>query len=285
MKSLSVLFLFVFMNCTPDTQSIQPAALAGMLLISIPQKISIPLKKEMADTIVSAPSHTGQGFKNKNNAINGVRGGGYDGGSTDVYTLDQTGIGAELILRWSNRVITNGTGIDFIVFENPFRINQNSNKIFLEPIIVEVSRDNLNYCGFNPTYSNLDQTQFSQDPSHWVRFAGINPVLYHEEENNLKSNELFDLTKSGGDGFDLNDLSDDDSFNIGCSTVLKDLIQNEGFEFLRLISASARTNLNTNQPYPIDPLLTIQNNNTIINGGPDIDGVFARNKKEKASLY
>ncbi|MGQ2872838.1 LIC_13355 family lipoprotein, partial [Leptospira santarosai] len=67
---------------------------------------------------------------------------------------------------------------------------------------------------------------------------------------------------SGGDGFDLDNVSDSNIFNTGCNLMIaNDLITN-GFKYIRLVNIKARAGF----PSP-------QNS---YDGGPDIDGVIAK---------
>ncbi len=271
MKSYLLFFVITInislYNCSPTVSSADPKALALLFAQYSPPKSNFLLREEMADTVISAPNNNGESFRDQKSAINGVRGSGLYGGSLDVFSLTQSGTGAEIILSWSGREVYNGTGIDFVIFENPWMIGTDSNVLFIEPLIVEVSRDNVNYCGFNPGFSSL---QYSRNPADWVRFAGLKPVLYNEDTNRLSGDSLFDSSQAGGDGFDLNDLSDNNTFNTGCSTVVRDLIKNNGFKYLKLTSASSRINPFSNTNFPIDSAST---------SGPDIDGVAARYRR------
>ncbi|MDX1960171.1 MAG: LIC_13355 family lipoprotein [Leptospiraceae bacterium] len=226
--------------------------------------------KEFADTVTLAPGHDPNvEYQDKSKAVNGVRGQGCCAGSLDVFSLATTGTKATIVLEWEGKKIINGEGIDFIVFENPFQNGTNVNSIFMEPSIVEVSIDGTNYCGFDPKYENSDQNTYSKNPIHWTRFAGINPVKYNIDTNPLKENDLFNLSKSGGDGFDLSLLSNDNSFNIGCTNALKNSIQNNGFIYLRITSATARINSNTGNNF-------LQDNGSLDGKSTDIDGVAGR---------
>jgi hypothetical protein len=262
-----VYITFIIFNCGPQNNTENARALALLFSGNSSPKANFVLREEMADTIISAPYNNGESFRDQNSAINGVRGSGLFGGSLDVFSLAQTGTGAEMIVSWSGREIYNGDGIDFVIFENPWIIGSDSNVLFIEPTIVEVSRDNISYCGFNPSFSS---NQYSRDPSNWLRFAGLKPVLYNEDSNKLPSDSIFNVNQSGGDGFDLSDLSDDNFFNIGCNTTVRDSIKNNGFKYLKLTAASSRINSFTNNYFPIDSAST---------SGPDIDGVSARYRR------
>lgn len=272
MKTLTILvILFLGIYCTPTSSGSKNMSGAAMLLIgsnlnrSSSASVSVPA--DTADTVTSAPSHTGSGFYDKTLAINGVRGGGSASGSTDVFSLNTTGTGASIVLEWSGKRVINGAGIDFIVFENPFQYNSNPSTVFMEPLFVEVSQDNVNYCGFSADYTNTPETTYSNNPANWLRFAGKSPVYYNVETNVLAGSDLYDVSKSGGDGFDLDNLSAANDFNIGCNTTLRDKIKTEGFIYLKLTAATSRTNPDTVAAF-------LQDSGAF--GGPDIDGVLAR---------
>jgi hypothetical protein len=226
----------------------------------------------LADTIISAPGHTGSGFYNRNNAINGVRGSGANQGSTDIFSLDNSGTSTELIVRWSGRKIKNGAGLDFVVYENSFDTTPAPAR-FMDLIFVEVSNDNINYCGFAPDFTGVPETTYSNDPAKWLRFAGRMPVLYNQDTNDLTAAQLFQDNDTnlepelgGGDAFDLDQLSDSNVYNTGCSTLLRDELKTNGFTYLRLIPASRRNNADTGAAFVADAA----------SNGPDIDGVAAR---------
>lgn len=235
----------------------------------------------LADTVEEAPGHNGNGFCDKNKAINGVRGNGWTSGSFDVFSLDNSGANTcggnstHIILKWAGKKVKNGPGADFIVYENGFYISGNPSNRFMDLIIVEVSNDKINWCGFNPDYTHSPETTYSKDPQYWQRFAGKTPVNYNIDvpERNFHVAELFkddDNNKEGdlggGDLFDLEELSDNNYWNTGCTTALRDDIKQNGFQYLRLIPANRRINPDTNSNFVTDSL----------SNGPDIDGVVAR---------
>ena len=262
----------IFQNCAESSPAQKSQMVAGVLVMQsyMPSTNQIKnLPADTADTIISAPNHTGSGFQDSALAINGVRGAGFSSGSGDVFSLTKSGSTASVTLEWKNKRIINGQGIDFIVFENPFYYNGDSTNAFMEALIVEVSQDNINYCGFSPVYSNSNKSEYSRNPIHWQRFAGITPVLYNVETNPLSNDDLYNLSKSGGDGFDLDDLSASNFWEIGCSTALRDKIKTEGFLYIRLTSATNRINPDTGQYF-------LQDSAGAYGGGPDIDGIIAR---------
>lgn len=209
------------------------------------------LEDACADEVVDAPGATGEGFGDPERAVNGVRGGGVETGGADVFSL---GIEPEqdelIVLRWSDRVVLNGPGIDFVVFENAFEFGGG---VFMDLAMVEVSRDGLEWVAFPHDLVAADETSWSSEPLDWPGFAGRTPVLLHEEDNPV---DPVDPAVAGGDGFDLDDLPAGDE---------ADAIRAEGFAFLRLTSAPALLNPDTGEPYPRDP----------ISNGADIDGVYA----------
>ena len=218
----------------------------------------------LADTVTLAPNHDGSSFRDSAKAVNGIFGNGSGSGSFDVFSLTSTGATAELILEWAGKKVINGVGVDFIVFENPFVVS-GANR-FMDPAIVEVSVDNVAYCGFAPDYTNTPETAYSQDYTKWSNFAGITPVLYNQSSNSLSVTNLFDPTQSGGDHFDLDNLSDSNTFATGCTTAVRNDIQANGFVYIRIISASARTNPDTAAAFVRE----------VVSNGSDIDGVAAR---------
>lgn len=206
-----------------------------------------------ADVAWSAPGHTGKGFRDVARATNGARGGGAYWGGVDVFSLGLTvGVDDALVLGWSDRVLVDGPGPDLVVFENPF--DAASGGRFMDPVVVEVSPDGERWLAFPHAFTGLDGREWSSDPADWVGFAGITPVLLHEEDNPV---DPFDAPTAGGDQFDLAALPDDP---------LADEILADGVAAVRLTSAAVWTNPQTEDPYPRDP----------ISNGADIDGVYGQ---------
>ncbi len=273
-KGLITIIVLGLTACSSGKSNKSNSVLAAVLLMSqstkssISASVAVTIPSDTADTVTSAPNHTGSGFQDKTKSINGVRGAGLSSGSGDVFSLTATGTNASMVLEWSGKRVLNGSGIDFIVFENAFQYNSNPSTVFMEAVIVEVSDDNVSYCGFSPDYTFSPETTYSTNPTHWKRFAGITPVIYNIETNIFSGNDLYDTTKTGGDGFDLDNLSATNDYNIGCNTTLRDKIKSEGFVYLRLTAATARTNADTGANFLQDT--------GAFSGGPDIDGVIAR---------
>lgn len=263
-----------FARCAEDAQ--EGEELAALLALSgggsavarpcLDRSAAAPAGAYLADVATSAPSDEGAGFFDSYCALNGVRGLGADNGSTDVFSLRGSGAGAAMVLEWSGRRVLNASGADFVVYENVFVYISNPALRFIEPLIVEVSEDNANYCGFDPDYTHSPETSYVQDPTEWLRFAGITPVFYNQESNPLTKTQLFDGT-GGGDAFDLDNLSDSNAFATGCNTPLRDSLRSSGFAFLRLRAGTSVINPDTGSVFGQDP--------GAFGGGPDIDGVIA----------
>ena len=233
---------------------------------------SLPDGSYLLDQVVSAPgADTSTTYKDPSLATNGICGNASGSGSLDVYSLAASGEGATMVLRIASRIITNGSGIDFVVYENPFSYDSG---IFMEPVIVEVSQDNQSYCGFAPDYLASDETVFSSTMADWKNFAGIHPVSLKMDGKTITEAMIFDDTDGdlvpdtgGGDGFDLENLSDSNSFSTGCTTTVRDQIKASGVRYIKLTTAGSRTNPHTSQAFPV---------HSASDSGPDIDGVIAR---------
>ncbi len=197
-----------------------------------------------ADEVIAAPSSEGP-FRDVRRAVNGVRGAGTWAGGTDVFSL---GTGERLVLRWSGRRVVDGPGADLAVFENPFQVDEDA--WFLDPLVVEVSRDGETWVAFPHDYTADDEMVYDPRPSAWPGFAGLGPVTLHDERRPL---DPFDPA-AGGDHFDLADLPGAEG----------EAIRREGCVYIRL--GAPGTNPDTGEPYPRD----------LVSNGPDIDGVYAR---------
>ncbi len=201
----------------------------------------VPEPPSWADLVLSAPGASDALYGDPALAANGARGGEWYSGSTDVYSL-ATGEGDELILGWEGRILVDGPGVDLVVFENPFAIDEDSR--FMDPVVVEVSPDGDGWVAFPHAFAGT--TEWSSDPADWAGFAGLTPTLLDEE---LAPADPFDADTAGGDAFDLADLPAGD---------VTDLILLEGVVAVRLTPAGPS--------YPSDP----------VSNGPDIDAVYGR---------
>ena len=192
-----------------------------------------------ADRVIHPVSSHPGAFSDPARAANGVRGAGTRGGSHDVFSLDRSPDGA-LVLAWSAGAICDGPGPDLAVFENPFRDDDDPTSTFFEPVVVSVSADGKSFLDFPHEYLGPD----ADDISVWRGFAGMTPVLLHEETNRVSP---FDAGAAGGDRFDL--------AAIGLTEV----------RFVRLTAAQRATDARTGSPYPGSH-----------NAFADIDGAYAR---------
>jgi hypothetical protein len=201
----------------------------------------------VADVVVAAP-----GGGDTSPAVDGVRGAGASSGSSDVYSLGyMPDVNDSITLAWSHGTLANGPGEDFAVFENPFE--ETGGGVFMDLIIVEVSRDGTTWRTFDHRYTSPIPNVYSSNPAYWEGFAGKTPVLLNDDSNPV---DPFDRTAAGGDGFDLDRISGSDAESAA--------IRASGVSFIRLVSASARINPDTGAVYVHDSLAN----------GPDIDGVY-----------
>ncbi|TGK52953.1 LIC_13355 family lipoprotein [Leptospira bouyouniensis] len=272
---LFLTFLWIF-SCKESSSSSNDSLLALIPLLGAsanatlcPKSLTLPSDTFLANTVVSASANV-SGFSDPSKAINGVCGAGELAGSLDVYALERTGAGATIILSWGGRTVKNVTdSIDFIVYDNSFRISGDSNTYAMDPSVIQVSLDGSKYCGFNPSYTagNINLI------ANWQKFGGLRPVYYNMTTNPLSNEDLFISTGGnfllgGGDGFDLDDLDPNDPNDVNCDTTTANDIKATGFKFIKITSASNVTNHadGTNKfPWPPGSY-----------NGSDIDGVVAR---------
>jgi len=210
---------------------------------------------ELADVVVDAPGHTGEGLKDSSHAIDGVHGAGAAAGNADdVFSLGYAaGEDDYLVLSWGGRRVTNGAGAEIVVFENAFLVSGGP-EAFMDLAVVYLSRDGATWAAFPHDYVAQDETAYSTLPEDWKGFAGIAPVLLNDDTNPV---DPFDAAAAGGDHFDLDLLPD---------TGEAAAIKAEGFRYLKIVAAPSETNPDTGAPYVKDA----------ISNGPDIDGVYGR---------
>lgn len=96
--------------------------------------------------------------------------------------IEAIGIGGEIIVGFKNKVLYNGPGSDFIIFENSF-INPVNKGIFAEPGVVSVSQN------------GVDFLEFPFNPTTLEGLAGKSPTNGNKDP--------FNPSVSGGDAFDL----------------------------------------------------------------------------------
>jgi len=202
-------------------------------------------KVVQADGEVQAPS----AINVQENAVNGVRG-NKGSGSRDVLSrgYDKETKNNILILEWEARTVQNVKGNDFVIFENVFEVGVNNN--FMDPIVVSVSNDLVNWSTFPFDYLAADEERYQPDPKLWMGFAGVNATNYNSDDSAC----LDPLDPiSGGDAFDLDDLPEGSSHRAG-------------FRYLKMQSAPSIVNPDTNAPFVRD----------FISDGFDLDGVYAK---------
>jgi len=213
------------------------------------------MAQQVAGGVVDAPGDTGLGFRDANNAVNGVRGSGNTQGGTDVFSLGYNeGVDNYIVIRWLAAQAVNGPGVDFVVFENAFASGAQGQH-FMDQTIVYLSRDQNTWVSFPHDYLATEESLYSGLPADWSGFAGVNPVLLNDDDNQV---DPFDTALAGGDPFDLDDLPDDGG--------PAEEIKTYGFTYLKLVTAPTVLNPDTGLPYVHDPVAN----------GADIDGVYAR---------
>jgi Putative Ig domain len=144
-------------------------------------------------------------------ALGAPEGGGSYMGSYDVVSLQakendgNPPCGGTIVVRFTDNIVVDGSGDDFTVFENVFYLDGNEKTRFMEPAIVYVSQDGIQYYRFPcnyvlHTFSNGDINYFNPY-SYSSGFAGVNPVF-----SNSGSPDPTNPSVSGGDSFDLEDI-------------------------------------------------------------------------------
>lgn len=277
-KTLCLMFLVIFVSssfCKPSSSASGEENLAALLPLlnaasssSFCPKSPLPSDIYLATTVVSASANV-SGFSDPNKAINGVCGAGELVGSLDVYALDITGPGASIVLSWGGKTVKNVFGDDFIVYDNSFRISDDTNTYAMDPSVIQVSIDGTNYCGFNPSYSGANVNLMDS----WTKFGGLRPVYYNMTTKPYTNEDLFINTGGlfllgGGDGFDLDQIDENDPNDSGCNGTLVINIKTIGFKFIKITSASNVNNPgNPGNKFPWPPGSY---------NGSDIDGVVAR---------
>lgn len=228
----------------------QPHPLILLALVACAEPVSGPAGRPLADLVVDAPGHTGEGLRDAARVVNGVRGGGRWQGGTDVFSLGLDPGEDTVVLGFSGGAAVDVEGPDLAVFENPFEVRGGG--WFVDPVVVEVSADCEAFVAF-PHHREGDPAAWDPDPATWPGFAGLGPVLLHEEEHPVDPLS----PEAGGDRFDLADLDPADPAAAA--------VRAEGAACVRLTSAAARVDPETGLLFPKDP----------ISDGADLDGVYA----------
>jgi len=112
--------------------------------------------------------------------------------------------GGSITLEFNDNIIVNGTGPDFIIFENVFFTKGDLEQRWIEPAIVSVSQDGRQFhifpYDFVPHYKD-GVINHSNPHCYKKGFAGINPVY-----SNNGSPDPRKWPEAGGDAFDLNEI-------------------------------------------------------------------------------
>lgn len=148
-----------------------------------------------ASEVVSFTPGEGAGYgqdKMPDVVLGAPQGKGTNAGALSVLSL---GKGGEIVLGFGERVIIDGPGADFVVFENSFWPSGNAAEVYAEPGEVSVSMDGVEWktfpCSTEPS-----------EPGRWPGCAGWNPTLVYDAEQVIP----LDPALSGGDAFDLADI-------------------------------------------------------------------------------
>lgn len=113
-------------------------------------------------------------------------------GSMDVLTL---GIGGTITLGLGGFEVVDGPGPDFIVFENPFWVNDSPANIWKDLAEVSVSED-------AETWHTFPCTATDEESSSYGNCAGWRTVQAFEVDDDF----VLDPQSAGGDAYDLADL-------------------------------------------------------------------------------
>ena len=144
--------------------------------------------------------------------------------------------------------------MDFVVFENPFYINNQPGKVYAELMYVEVSTDGVNFARF-PSISNTPCSG-SIYPDDVTNLAGIWPVYTNVDTNDI---DPFNPNVAGGDAFDLQDLNSN-------PLVQSELVDLQNINYIRLIDILGNgSNLDSRGNPIYDP--------TDMDNGADIDAI------------
>lgn len=159
-----------------------------------PQEMPPPTPEApFVDALVSYTKGSGGGFgENKlpDVVLGPPKGNGLFQGSFDIVSL---GTGGEMVLEFTDYLVFDGEGDDFIVFENAFQVGNNPENTFAEPGIVGVSADGISFVEFS-----------CDSQTHpYAGCAGIHPTLANPETNTI---DPTDPTVAGGDAFDLSEV-------------------------------------------------------------------------------
>jgi len=192
------------------------------------------------------------GYNNPGNALGFPMGGGLFAGSVHIVSLgfDDIGEGGYIVLEFDRKII-NGPGVDFKIFENPFKVGEND--YFIEAATIELSLDGSTWYAF-PTQFNGDllDANDTKNPANYLQgYAGVNPVLSNWDDAGSPKPEESD---SGGDFFDLENMISP--------------IKENGFYYIKITDAGKTIN---------DPGNYFDSGYVFGKGGFDLDAVVGIN--------
>ena len=159
--------------------------------------VELPYKPPYGGKVISYSIGISGGFGEKylpGNVLGPPRGGPTPQSSPQE--LLSLGNGGSITLEFADYV-TDGSGADFIAFENPII---SGNSVFTETAFVEVSQDGKNFVRF-PSVFNADGEGGTGNPANYINLAGVHPVYA-----NPPTVSATDPAVAGGDQFDLKDV-------------------------------------------------------------------------------
>ena len=241
--------------------------LAALAALSSP---SLFAQNRFATSVVSYNPGSGPGIFEPSFILGGPQGGGISGGSVHVTTL---GNGGDVTLGF-DVVLTNGPGADFSVFENGFQF---SGGVFAEVCFVEVSTNGVDFARFPTRYGGEPGPHGDFDALPWATFAGLSggtPVVANVLTNSV---DPFDPVLSGGESFDLADLSEDTLVQAG-------LVDLDQIHFVRLSDLVAGQHVDAlgvtiwdsggSSSADMDAVAVIQHTGNQFAGAPTVDFFF-----------
>jgi len=196
----------------------------GSSISALPQAVTLTGAADpFADAVVSFRPLMAGGYGSGMlaNVLGAPHGMGAGMGSTHVVSLgarvnDDNGAtppyGGSITVQFTNNIVVNGDGPDFIVFENVFYVGGDPERRWMEPAIVSVSKDGSHFYTFPydfvPHYTASGEINcynpycYMNEDGSSRGFAGINPVY-----SNCGSPDPRDLAAAGGDAFDLSSIA------------------------------------------------------------------------------
>lgn len=172
--------ILVLIACAEGDAPSSPSHDAGIAIQEL------PFATEVIDFTPGAGSGFGQ-ERFPHTVLGPPKGYGTRRGSTDVLSLGHAG---SITLGFDPRVIIDEPGPDFLVFENPFWVNDRPENVFAELGQVEVSEDGIEWHSYD----------CQQDDHPATDCAGYTPT------RRFDFTEPLDHATCGGDAFDLADV-------------------------------------------------------------------------------